>query len=316
MAYHCTFDSVPKPSFSVTNRSLEQARSLTPPYYWRGRRYSATGRYCRSVENESFANEEKGRNPPFDFEKALTLYGQLDSLQLEFEEELEAEDSEIERQIWTGLRNRFLSLRAPWPSRNRWIRLVVKTERFACHVSNFRSDVTFCDQFEVSVHQQVDLSNATKLAYLRGCLTGAALDALREGVLPDDSVNGGLSVAEVMITTARERLPNLVRIQWDKLTMEDGSLVADLTVFLRFLQEQIELSNTNERSEIGREAVDRCIAEAEKFCRLQFLSEAAHACGVREIETGESPEAAGDSNPLLALLFLLQTRALILDLQE
>ncbi|KRZ56669.1 hypothetical protein T02_12271 [Trichinella nativa] len=47
MAYHCTFDSVPKPSFSVTSRSLEQARSLPPPYYWRGRRYSATGRKNR-----------------------------------------------------------------------------------------------------------------------------------------------------------------------------------------------------------------------------------------------------------------------------
>ncbi|KRX47364.1 hypothetical protein T05_12264 [Trichinella murrelli] len=143
--------------------------------------------------------------------KALTLYGQLDSLQLEFEEELEAEESEIERQIWTGLRNRFLSLRAPWPSRNRWI-----------------SDVTFCDQFEVSVHQQVDLSNATKLAYLRGCLTSAALDALREGVLPDDSGNGGLSAAEVMITTARERLPNLVRIQWDKSRLSSLIRTKDL----------------------------------------------------------------------------------------
>ncbi|KRZ56683.1 hypothetical protein T02_12857 [Trichinella nativa] len=67
------------------------------------------------------------------------------------------------------------------------------------------------------------------------------------GVLPDDSGNGGLSAAEVMITTARERLPNLVRIQWDKLTMEDGSLVADLTVFLQFLQEQKPRSSSKRR---------------------------------------------------------------------
>ncbi|KRZ94565.1 hypothetical protein T08_4204 [Trichinella sp. T8] len=144
----------------------------------------------------------------------------------------------------------------------------VRLPRF--ELPKFDSDVTFCDPFEVSVHQQVDLSNATKLAYLRGCLAGAALDALRDlsaanqgyelgvqrlkerfdrpqGVLPDDSGNGSLSAAEVMITTARERLPKLVRIQWDKLTMEDGSLVADLTVFLRFLQEQKPRSSGKRR---------------------------------------------------------------------
>ncbi|KRX68283.1 hypothetical protein T09_2976 [Trichinella sp. T9] len=53
----------------------------------------------------------------------------------------------------------------------------VRLPRF--ELPKFDCEVTFCDQFEVSVHQQVDLSNATKLAYLRGCLTGAALDALR-----------------------------------------------------------------------------------------------------------------------------------------
>ncbi|KRZ56681.1 hypothetical protein T02_3820 [Trichinella nativa] len=55
----------------------------------------------------------------------------------------------------------------------------VRLPRF--ELPKFDSDVTFCDQFEVSVHQQVDLSNATKLVCLRGCLTGAALDALRGG---------------------------------------------------------------------------------------------------------------------------------------
>ncbi|KRY53345.1 hypothetical protein T03_10585 [Trichinella britovi] len=189
----------------------------------------------------------------------------------------------------------------------------VRLPRF--ELPKFDCDVTFCDQFEVSVHQQVDLSNATKLAYLRGCLTGAALDALRglsaanqgyelgvqrlkerfdrpQGVLPDDSGNGGLSAAEVMITTARERLPKLVRIQWDKLTMEDGSLVADLTVFLRFLQEQIELSNTNERSEIGREAVDRCIAEAEKFCFCQKQHTLAECARLRQASRQKQREIA------------------------
>ncbi|KRY11597.1 hypothetical protein T12_1272 [Trichinella patagoniensis] len=55
------------------------------------------------------------------------------------------------------------------------------------NLPKFDGDVTrfreFLDQFEVSFHQQVDLSNATKLAYFRGCLItieyGVALDALR-----------------------------------------------------------------------------------------------------------------------------------------
>ncbi|KRY27481.1 conserved hypothetical protein [Trichinella spiralis] len=34
----------------------------------------------------------------------------------------------------------------------------------------------FWDQLEVSVHEQADLSNATNLAYLRRCLTGAAFE--------------------------------------------------------------------------------------------------------------------------------------------
>ncbi|KRY15229.1 hypothetical protein T12_16589 [Trichinella patagoniensis] len=37
----------------------------------------------------------------------------------------------------------------------------------------------FWDQLEASVHEQADLSNATNLAYLGRCLTGAALDAIR-----------------------------------------------------------------------------------------------------------------------------------------
>ncbi|OUC42132.1 hypothetical protein D917_10427 [Trichinella nativa] len=95
-----------------------------------------------------------------------------------------------------------------------------------------------------------------------------------------------------MITTARERLPNLVRIQWDKLTMEDGSLVADLTVFLQFLQEQVELSNTNERSEIGREAVDRCIEEAEKFYFCQKQHTLAECARLRQASRQKQREIA------------------------
>ncbi|KRZ24700.1 hypothetical protein T4C_1824 [Trichinella pseudospiralis] len=138
----------------------------------------------------------------------------------------------------------------------------------------------FWDQFEVSVHQQVDLSNATKLVYLRGCLTGVALDALQglsaanqgyeiavqrlkercnrphvavchNGVLSlsalgKDPRDRSLSMGEVLIAVARERLPPSIRIQWDKRAMEDDSLAANLPVFLRFLQDQVELDDTTQ----------------------------------------------------------------------
>ncbi|KRX58675.1 hypothetical protein T06_6637, partial [Trichinella sp. T6] len=231
-------------------------------------------------------------------------------------EELEAEDAEIESDIWAGLRSRFLSLRAhvessmaakePMDSVSHegW---KVRLPRF--ELSKFDGDVTrfreFWDQFEASVHQQTDLSDATKMAYLRGCLTGVALDALqglsaanqgyeiavqrlkgrfdrpqvavRQHILrffhtlsksSDPSAicdechrgvysltalgkyprNGGLSAAEVMIAVARARLPNSVCVQWDKLTMENQSLVADLPGFLQFLQEQVELADTTRRT--------------------------------------------------------------------
>ncbi|KRX53957.1 hypothetical protein T06_4997, partial [Trichinella sp. T6] len=222
---------------------------------------------------------------------------------------LEAEDAEIESDIWAGLRNRFLSLRAHVESSmaaKEQMDLVSHEGRKVCpsrfELPKFDGDVTrfreFWDQFEASFHQQTDLSDATKMAYLRGCLTGVALDALeglvtrqrlkgrfdrpqvavrqhilwffhtlsksidpsaicdechRGGVysltaLGKDPRNGGLSAAEVMIAVARARLPNSVRVQWDKLTMENGSLVADLPGFLRFLQEQVELADTTRRT--------------------------------------------------------------------
>ncbi|KRX34782.1 hypothetical protein T05_14607, partial [Trichinella murrelli] len=236
-------------------------------------------------------------------QETITLYEQLDGFQLEFEEELEAEDAEIESDIWAGLRNRFLSLRAHVESSmaaKEQMDSVSHEGRKVClsrfELPKFDGDVTrfreFWDQFEASVHQQTDLSDATKMAYLRGCLTGgyevavqrlkgrfdrpqvavrqhilwffhtlsksidpsAICDECHRGgvysltALGKDPRNGGLSAAEVMIAVARARLPNSVRVQWDKLTMENGSLVADLPGFLRFLQEQVELADTTRRT--------------------------------------------------------------------
>ncbi|KRY06605.1 hypothetical protein T12_5070, partial [Trichinella patagoniensis] len=261
-------------------------------------------------------------------QETITLYEQLDGFQLEFEEELEAKDAEIER-----LRKRFLSLRAnvessmaakePMDSvshEGRKVRLPrFELPKFDGDVTRFRE---FWDQFEASVHQQTDLCDATKMAYLRGCLTGVALDALQglsaanqgyeiagqrlkgrlialskssdlsaicdechKGVysltaLGKDPRNGGLSAAEVMIAVARERLPNSVRIQWDKLTMENQSLVADLPGFLRFLQEQVELADTTRRARELR--LEECIGEARKETQktVAFFHSAVEAvCG-------------------------------------
>ncbi|KRZ84139.1 hypothetical protein T08_11763 [Trichinella sp. T8] len=51
-----------------------------------------------------------------------------------------------------------------------------------CDLPKFSGDFTefraFWDQFDYRVHQRKDLSNAAKLTYLRGCLTGKAADVI------------------------------------------------------------------------------------------------------------------------------------------
>ncbi|KRY15267.1 hypothetical protein T12_10018 [Trichinella patagoniensis] len=98
--------------------------------------------------------------------------------------------------------------------------------------------------------------------------------------LGKDARNGDLSVAEIMIATVRERPPNSVRIQWDKLTLEDSSL--DLPAFLRFLQEQVQLSDAVRKTNYLRLEEKRSMSAVEKprnwsgerspedcgFCRL------------------------------------------------
>ncbi|KAL1240082.1 Gag polyprotein [Trichinella pseudospiralis] len=97
------------------------------------------------------------------------LYEQLDSLQTEFEEELEAEESEKERQTWKGLRMSLMDLRAqvessmeveePTNSVNREVRQVhlprYELEKFDGDVTRFRE---FWDQFE----DQVELDDTVR----------------------------------------------------------------------------------------------------------------------------------------------------------
>ncbi|KRX75420.1 Death-associated protein kinase dapk-1 [Trichinella sp. T6] len=76
-----------------------------------------------------------------------------------------------------------------------------------CALPKFDGDVTklqeFWDQFESSVHQQRDLSDAVELVYLRDCLTGDALRAI-----------AGLSAAnadyQVAVRRLKERFDRLV----------------------------------------------------------------------------------------------------------
>ncbi|XP_003369978.1 something about silencing protein 10 [Trichinella spiralis] len=98
------------------------------------------------------------------------------------------------------------------------------------NLPKFDGDVTrfreFLDQFEVSVYQQVDLSNATKLVYFRGCLItieyGVALDALR-----------GLSTAnqgyELAVQRLKERFdrPLVAEIEGMKVSSKSESDALD-----------------------------------------------------------------------------------------
>ncbi|KRY38733.1 Retrovirus-related Pol polyprotein from transposon TNT 1-94 [Trichinella spiralis] len=90
--------------------------------------------------------------------------------------------------------------------------------RLPCfELPKFDGDVTrfreFWDQFEASVHQQTDLCDATKMAYLRGCLTGVALDALQ-----------GLSAANQRYEIAVQRLKGRFDRSQVALRLEDKRL--------------------------------------------------------------------------------------------
>ncbi|KRZ03377.1 hypothetical protein T4B_2753 [Trichinella pseudospiralis] len=138
-------------------------------------------------------------------EKAVVIQGQLslveklfeetDALQSAFEEGLEAEAPEASMIEWSGYRLEFLKNQArahevagqgladraaPQELKTAEVDPNVRLRRL--ELPKFDGDVTrfheFWDQFETSVHRQPGASGATKLAYLRGCLTGAALDTI------------------------------------------------------------------------------------------------------------------------------------------
>ncbi|KRX38670.1 hypothetical protein T05_13305, partial [Trichinella murrelli] len=117
------------------------------------------------------------------------------------------------------------------------------------------------DQLEVSVHEQADLSNATNLAYLGRCLTGAALDAIRGSSAANQGFFrnlGGCSEPSAICDECHRGF----RIQWDKLTLEDSSL--DLPAFLRFLQEQVQLSDAVRKTNYLRLEEKRSMSAVEK----------------------------------------------------
>ncbi|KRX15665.1 hypothetical protein T07_11352 [Trichinella nelsoni] len=133
------------------------------------------------------------------------------------------------------------------------------------NLPKFDGDVTrfreFLDQFEVSVHHQVDLSNATKLAYFRGCLItieyGVALDAFR-----------GLSAANQGYELAVQRLKERF----------DRPLVAVRAHILRFFH------NLNRSFDLSAICQPECRALSSGGATVSSLC---HRIPVSKILTGE-----------------------------
>ncbi|KRY44469.1 hypothetical protein T03_10103 [Trichinella britovi] len=175
------------------------------------------------------------------------LFEETDALQSAFEEGLEAEAQEASMIEWSGYRLDFLRSQArahevagqgladraaPQEMKTADVRLPrLELPKFDGDVTSFHE---YCDQFETSAHRQPGASVATKLAYLRGCLTGAALDTIE--------------VSEVLIALCQEKLPGTVQFRWDELAQANNAVVADLPAFLRFLQQQTDLPGASRRS--------------------------------------------------------------------
>ncbi|KRY55050.1 hypothetical protein T03_8481 [Trichinella britovi] len=225
-------------------------------------------------------------------------YRQVEESQEEFETTLNDDEVDSAMDEWAKFRQSFRQSKAKAQTLIDELRAVdvvpgsirsAEADRYVrlprCALPKFDGDVTkfreFWDQFESSVHQQRDLSDAVKLVYLRDCLTGDALGAIAERfdrpvvatrrlllnlvgtpmrewdmkalsnhidrnvdaliALGKDPRTEALTAAECLITVARELLPEQARIKWDEQTMEDESAQSDLSRFMQFLRNQAEL---------------------------------------------------------------------------
>ncbi|KRZ80508.1 hypothetical protein T10_6355, partial [Trichinella papuae] len=91
------------------------------------------------------------------------------------------------------------------------------------------------------------------LAYLRGFLSGAAFDAIqclsaKHALMMIQSVSSSNKLSVICDEWHKEQRTDFVRVPWDEMVLANSGLVADLPAFLRFLQEQVLMSEAAERS--------------------------------------------------------------------
>ncbi|KRY58771.1 hypothetical protein T03_7489 [Trichinella britovi] len=139
-------------------------------------------------------------------------YRQVEESQEEFETTLNDDEVDSAMDEWAKFRQSFRQSKAKAQTLIDELRAVdvvpgsirsAEADRYVrlprCALPKFDGDVTkfreFWDQFESSIHQQRDLSDAAKLVYLRDCLTGDALGAI-----------AGLSAANADYQVAVRRL--------------------------------------------------------------------------------------------------------------
>ncbi|KRZ02807.1 Uncharacterized protein T11_15302, partial [Trichinella zimbabwensis] len=114
-------------------------------------------------------------------------------------------------------------------------------EHFDRPMMNKNKLSTICDEFRKKVY---------------------ALTALRKNPRAGD-----LSFAEVLITLSREQLTRAVQFRWDKKVQANNEMATDLLAFLRFLQQQTDLSGalwksvepTHQGSETRQSGDGKCL---------------------------------------------------------
>ncbi|KRX83300.1 hypothetical protein T06_12996 [Trichinella sp. T6] len=175
------------------------------------------------------------------------LYRETDALQVEVELGLEEEQRKMAEDDWSKYRKRFRERKAralalmrsngtDQPGRlddqgdaasrsgpevvtaaTSVHELTARLPRYDLpkYSGDFAEFRAFWDQFDYRVHQRKDLSNAAKLTYLRGCLTGKPGQGSEESWCPR-------------------------RFKWDERTKANETMAADLSEYLQFIGEQAQ----------------------------------------------------------------------------
>ncbi|KRZ75046.1 hypothetical protein T10_1924 [Trichinella papuae] len=131
-------------------------------------------------------------------------------------------------------------------------------EHFDQPMMNKNKLSTICDEFRKKVY---------------------ALTALRKNPRAGD-----LSFAEVLITLSREQLPRAVQFRWEEKVQANNEMAADLLAFIRFLQQQTDLSGALRKSEEPTHQ-----GSETRQSELLHLSETTHAAAEPELASSKSP---------------------------